>query len=57
MSVHLVCKDVAVVLGFEQGKGKLILVNHAILRTVLVRLKHHKLNNQAWEHKKAQQAW
>jgi len=46
-----------VVLGFEQGKGKLILVNHAILRTVLVRLKHHKLNNQAWEHKKAQQAW
>ena len=44
------------VLGFEQGKGKLILVNHTILHTVLVRMKHHVPYNHSWTSKKAQQA-
>lgn len=33
---HLVCKDIAMILSFEQSKGKLILVNHTVLHTVFI---------------------
>ncbi|KAA6418953.1 MAG: hypothetical protein FRX49_11057 [Trebouxia sp. A1-2] len=40
-----------------EGEGKLILVNHTVLHTVLVRMKHRMPYDHSWRRMKAQQAW